>query len=507
MANKLFTTRGSEAILTELFHWTKIEYAALARIAIALSIKQSASRVNIEKDETGKEFNRYSLAGSYDIFLKSILSLVHGRQLTDEEYFSTYMKSHLDDGCTILNRLWKESEASVDQFLAKISAAAPSVQPEIYHGRVPRFEITVGHDQLTNEPVVLRLNDTRQHANPHLSIMGKPGTGKTQSLLKILADIRTHSNFETNFIFFDYKGDVASNQTFVEATQSQVFSLPRDVLPINPFVLPNYDPKQVKFSAEEKAESFASFDRHIGPVQKGNLSRAIEQAYEARRQSGAEPYPDFHEINQQVRLQYEDGDEDTLTEVLRRLTGFGLFWDHQSSQELYDTLHDKTFIVDLSKLPALKELVAYLIIERFYREMSALPDSEVGDETFRQIRTILVIDEAHNYLGQKNPFLQKIVREGRSKGIGVFFASQSPNDYNQKDFNFQELLEFVLIFQCEGVSATAIQNLLGCPQSVARELQQDIAKLKPFSVVTKPSVGARSNYVEFIATPFRKAYS
>ncbi len=139
--------------------------------------------------------------------------------------------------------------------------------------------------------------------------------------------------------------------------------------------------------------------------------------------------------------------------------------------------------------------------------MSSLPDSEVGDETFRQIRTILVIDEAHNYLGQKNPFLQKIVREGRSKGIGVFFASQSPNDYNQKDFNFQELLEFVLIFQCEGVSASAIQNLVGCSQTVARELQQDIAKLKPFAVVTKPSVGARSNYVEFTATPFHKAYS
>ena len=507
MANKLFTTRGSEEILTELFHWTKIEYAALARIAIALSVKQSASRVQIEKDETGKEFNRYSLAGSYDIFLKSILSVVHGRQLSDEEYFSTYMKSHLDDGCAILNRLWKESEASVDQFLAKISAVAPSTQTEIYRGRVPRLEITVGVEQLTNEPVVLRLNDTRKHANPHLSIMGKPGTGKTQSLLKILADIRNHSNFETNFIFLDYKGDVSLNETFIAATQAQVFSLPRDVLPINPFVLPSYDPMQVKFSAEEKAESFASFDRGLGPLQKGKFSRAVEQAYEARRQAGSEPYPDFRDINQQVRSQYEEGDEDKLTEILRRLTDFGLFWDHQSSQELYDTLHDKTFIVDLSKLPALKELVAYLIIERFYREMSSLPDSEVGEETFRQIRTILVIDEAHNYLGQKNQFLQKIVREGRSKGIGVFFASQSPNDYNQDDFNFQELLEFVLIFQCEGVSARAIQNLVGCPQSVARDLQQDIARLQPGHVVTKPSVGARSNYVEFTATPFYKAYS
>ena len=131
------------------------------------------------------------------------------------------------------------------------------------------------------------------------------------------------------------------NETFIAATQAQVFSLPRDVLPINPFVLPSYDPMQVKFSAEEKAESFASFDRGLGPLQKGKFSRAVEQAYEARRQAGSEPYPDFRDINQQVRSQYEEGDEDKLTEILRRLTDFGLFWDHQSSQELYDTLHDK----------------------------------------------------------------------------------------------------------------------------------------------------------------------
>ena len=49
----------------------------------------------------------------------------------------------------------------------------------------------------------------------------------------------------------------------------------------------------------------------------------------------------------------------------------------------------------------------------------------------------------HHHNGQRNIFLQRIIREGRSKGIVVFFASQSPNDYQQKFFNFQELLEFV----------------------------------------------------------------
>jgi len=152
----------------------------------------------------------------------------------------------------------------------------------------------------------------------------------------------------------------------------------------------------------------------------------------------------------------------------------------------------------------LKELVVYLVIERLYKEMAALPDSETK-EGRRALRTILVIDEAHNYLAQRNPFLQKIIREGRSKGVVVFFASQSPNDYSQKFFDFKELLEFSFIFQCEGVSATAVQELLGCSSKTARELQVELARLRPFQVVSK-SLTDDSEFTRFRADPFFKAY-
>ena len=68
------------------------------------------------------------------------------------------------------------------------------------------------------------------------------------------------------------------------------------------------------------------------------------------------------------------------------------------------------------------------------------------------------------------------VRNVGSKGVVVFFASQSPNDYQQKFFNFQELLEFAYLFQCEGVSASAIQDILGCSTKTARDLQVEVAR-------------------------------
>jgi hypothetical protein len=156
-------------------------------------------------------------------------------------------------------------------------------------------------------------------------------------------------------------------------------------------------------------------------------------------------------------------------------------------------------------MPVLKELVAYLVIERLYKEMAAMPDSPVQD-AMRAIRSILVIDEAHNYLGQKNPFLQRIIREGRSKGIVVFFASQSPSDYQQDFFNFQELLEFAFVFQCDGVTKPSVQKILGCSSSTASDLQTEIARLEPWQVIAK-SPGKTEEFVKFTAEAFWKIYS
>jgi DNA sulfur modification protein DndE len=136
--------------------------------------------------------------------------------------------------------------------------------------------------------------------------------------------------------------------------------------------------------------------------------------------------------------------------------------------------------------------------------MAALPDSPIENNR-RTIRSILVIDEAHNYLGQKNIFLERIIREGRSKGIVVFFASQSPNDYQQKFFNFQELLEFAYIFQCDGVSTNSVQDILGCNKKTAKDLQTEIARLEPFQVISR-SFEKSEDYMKFKAEAFYQNY-
>jgi type IV secretory pathway VirB4 component len=241
-------------------------------------------------------------------------------------------------------------------------------------------------------------------------------------------------------------------------------------------------------------------------VQKGALTEGIRAAY-AKRAGSSTPYPDFHDVYQIVSLMYEEDNkkDDSLIEVLRDLADFDLFWKHGSDLSPINRLSSRTMLIDVHAMPVLKELVAYLVIERLYKEMALLPDSPVK-EGRRTIRTILVIDEAHNYLDQKNIFLQRIIREGRSKGIVVFFASQSPNDYQQKFFNFQELLEFAFIFQCEGVAAGSIQDILGCSAKTAKDLQTEIARLEPWQVVTR-SPEKTEEFVKVTAEAFYRCYA
>ena len=509
MADRLYTSSEADEILSALRFETKLEKATLARIAFTLSLVKDGAGVAPSASFSGGEMKRPTFIGEDEVFLHTLIAHAYGkRDFSEDEFFSnrSVIKNHIDSGATWLAQLFQETGRSGEALIRRL------VDEVEFAGRREQLgsglDIFIGRTLLQRAELVMELNNTARHANSHLAIMGKPGVGKTQFLLKILTDIRIQSNYQTHLIYFDYKGDVVDNVRFLELARVQPFRLLQggQSLPINPFILPAYDEQTINVSAREKAESFASINSKLGVVQKGALTEAIRAAY-AKRAGSAAPYPDFPDVLQVAAAGYEeDGKkDDSLIEILRDLSDFDLFWSHGSEGAPMDRVANRTMLIDVHAMPVLKELVAYLVIERLYKEMATLPDSPVI-EGKRTIRTILVIDEAHNYLGQKNMFLQRIIREGRSKGIVVFFASQSPNDYQQKFFNFQELLEFAFIFQCDGVAGASVQDILGCNAKTARDLQTEIARLEPWQVIAR-SEEKTEEFVKFTAEAFYKTYS
>ncbi|MGA7651060.1 MAG: DndE family protein [Terracidiphilus sp.] len=509
MADRLYTSNEADEVLSALRFETKLEKAVLARIAFALSLVKDGANVPPSPSFGGAEMKRPTFIGEDEVFLRTLIAHTYGkREIGEDEFFSnrSIVKNHIDNGTALLAQMFQESGRTGDGLIHRL------VDEVEFAGRREHLgsglDIFIGRTLLQRNELVMELNNTAKHANSHLAIMGKPGVGKTQFLLKILTDIRIQSNYQTNFIYFDYKGDVVENARFQELARVQPFRLLQggQSLPINPFILPSYDEQTINVSAREKSESFASINSKLGVVQKGALTEAIRAAY-AKRAGSAAPYPDFPDVLEIATAAYEEAGkrDDSLIEVLRDLSEFDLFWRHGSEAAPLDRMSNRTMLIDVHAMPVLKELVAYLVIERLYKEMATLPDSPVI-EGRRTIRTILVIDEAHNYLGQKNIFLQRIIREGRSKGMVVFFASQSPNDYQQKFFNFQELLEFAYIFQCDGVAAGSVQDILGCSAKTAKDLQTEIARMEPWQVITRGQ-GNTEEFVKFTAESFYKSFA
>jgi len=509
MADRLYTSSDADEVLSALRYETKLEKAVLARIAFALSLTREGVNVAQSLNFSGGELKRPTFIGEDEVFIRSLISFTYSRhEISEEDFYSnrSIIKNHIDSGAAILLQLFQECGKSADGLLSKLANEVEFASRKEALGQ--GLDIFIGKTLLDRKDLIMELNDTVKHANSHLAIMGKPGVGKTQFLLKILSDIRIQSNFQTHFIYFDYKGDVVENTRFIELTKAQPFRLLQgsQSLPINPFVLPVYDEQAINVSAREKSESFASINSKLGVVQKGSLTDAIRASYALRKDSPT-PFPDFHDVLQIVVSAYEaDGKkDDSLIEILRDLATFDLFWKHGNETPPIERLSNRTLLIDLHAMPVLKELVAYLVIERLYKEMSVLLDSPIKDNK-RMVRTILVIDEAHNYLSQKNPFLQRIIREGRSKGIVVFFASQSPSDYQQDFFNFQELLEFAYIFQCDGFTASAVQKILGCSNKTAHDLQTEIARLEPGQAIIR-SQEKTEEFVKFTAEMFYRSYS
>ncbi len=508
MADRLYTSSEADEVLSALRFETKLEKAVLARIAFVISLTKVGTGVEKSLKFDGSEMKRPTFIGNDEIFIRSLISYVYNKsEISEEELYSnkSIIKNHIDNGCHYLSELFIECGKDSGRLLSKLTELVEFSGRRELKGR--GLNIFIGKTLLQKSDLFMELNNTKIHANSHLAIAGKPGVGKTQFLLKILTDIRLGSNFQTNFIYFDYKGDVVGNEKFIDTAKVQSYQLLHEgtSLPVNPFILPAYDEQTINVSAREKAESFASINSKLGVVQKGALTEAIRASY-AKRMDSAAPYPDFQDVLEIATAMYEEDNkkDDSLIEVLRDLADFDLFWKHGSENPPIDRLTTRTLLIDIHIMLVLKELVAYLVIERIYKEMALLPDSPVEDGQ-RTIRTILVIDEAHNYLSQKNIFLQRIIREGRSKGIVVFFASQSPNDYQQKFFNFQELLEFAFVFQCEGVSAKSIQDILGCSNKTSKDLQTEIARLEPWQVVSRSNIKTEE-FTKFIAEAFYKNF-
>lgn len=435
----------------------------------------------------------FSGGTDYPPLFRALIVQRHGRALTDEEFLQL-LKAHVDHGFDLIRNETSgfKSEDDYVDYLVELTRTGLEQRTQ---EAAPVIETTPAFGGLLNLQIGLNAETEREFSvefnrqtNNYLAVTGKPGSGKTQFVKDLLAQIRLQSEFKVNFVFFDYaKGDVADDADFVAATQADVVGLPEESLPVNPFSRVNVDSETaVKVAAQEFADLIRDVERRLGTVQAQLLYDAILRGFEAMRGENP-PFPDFEIVRQEIEYDYTANNRklDTLTEIMRQLTDFQIF-ARARSQNLWSNLTDKTVIVDLHGLTVLRELTVCLVLTALHRELMAMPDSAVADGV-REMRTIIVIDEAHHFLKDKkrNAILERLIREIRSKGASVFLMSQSPDDYDQDNFDFTELLEFIFLLQSNAGATKFLQNAFGVSAQEAKSLSAEVANLPTANAIGK----------------------
>lgn len=468
-----------------------------ARIALALSIEKG-KKFSINENvlpQNGREYTPTSnifgrLLNDQDNFIiyKAIFDQHYQYELSYSDFIKHY-KLHLKDGL----ETWKKELDACNitkgehiALLIKPLRKGLSLRSNTVHfstnvNKISQKEyqellsFEIGNTE-NGDPIVININDLREFDNRNIAIAGMAGSGKTQLIKDVLYQISKNSNHELKFIFFDYKGEGNPNQLkpFLDATQAQFVDIVNDGgLDFNPFMSINLEERQRPFSVRAFVDTVSTFVPRMGVSQENILITLINDLLD--RKNGA--YPTVAELFEDLESYYEENNirQDTLYSVIRDLSTNIFNCDPNNPSLLDNSLY-------LNLPPALsdtlRQLVVFLLLRYFNSYFSSTNDCEPKDYIF-PLRYVIVIDEAHIYLKNKNArkALEDLLRLLRSKGVIVVMLSQGVEDYKTKDFDFASQVKLPICLNIQNKDYKYITNFLGTPTSKYK-LETEIKKLE-----------------------------
>jgi DNA sulfur modification protein DndE len=468
------------------------------RIAFAYSIHTN-KRFDLLNDaipkSDGREFrDAKGLFGSiindvsnFPIY-KSILD-THYKSNLFEDDFAKLFKLHLDHGLSLLEKDLSKTDITTGGHISLlmklvkngldlqkdstliINANKSRLNPKEYNEPV---SFIIGCTE-NDEDIVVRINDLSEFDNRNIAIAGMAGSGKTQLIKDILYQISLNTNKQLSFIFFDYKGEGNSEQLkpFLEKTDCEFINILNDGFNFNPLISINLNDgeRQKTFSIKAFVDTVATFVPNMGVSQKNILQTVITNLIDDKSNT----HPSMSELFEAIDNYYVTTKTrpDTLYAAIRDLSS-GLF-----SENISENIIEKSIYLNLPPTisDTLRQLCVFLLLRYFNFYFSSTNDTE-PNENIMPLRYIIVIDEAHIYLKNKNArkALEDLLRLLRSKGVIVVMLSQGVEDYKTKEFDFASQVKLPICLNVQNKDPKIIKTFIGTPRS-EHKLVNEINKL------------------------------
>ena len=103
------TSKRTQEIYEALGVREHLQPFALAKISLALAIKNKYKFDGTNADSNGLDLNRQTITGDYDLLYKKLIEMNEGKSIPEEEYFPNYVKAYMDQGAIMLEQEYKYS--------------------------------------------------------------------------------------------------------------------------------------------------------------------------------------------------------------------------------------------------------------------------------------------------------------------------------------------------------------------------------------------------------------
>ena len=158
--------------------------------------------------------------------------------------------------------------------------------------------------------------------------------------------------------------------------------------------------------------------------------------------------------------------------------------DNSNCVSLFEWLNSVR-VIDLTLYPDdTKKVIVSLILDLFYAEMRQLGGSKQEDG-YRELRAMIMVDEAHQFLKKDFNSFRSIISEGRMFGVGMILSTQNISDFKTAQEDYSQFILSWVIHHVNSISKAEIASIFGASDPNGERYMDFINKAKLFESVCK----------------------
>jgi hypothetical protein len=345
-------------------------------------------------------------------------------------------------------------------------AAAGAPGATVLSGEDRGIVFQVGQDLASHSPLEYWPSNTAM-TNMNVGVFGDPGTGKTQLCLALLYQLHQGSlaaqGHGLTGLVLDPKNDYGrpEKRIFQEAIAARVIEplhIPIDVIGLRPEMTP--------VERRQRIQSFVDLlstvmGRGVGQVQRQLLFEAVDAL--VQRHNRAPTMVEMRDAYRNAR----NNRADVVSSLLGDFVNNEVFVSDPSKFVTMSELISKELVIvnlrPLQARPDLLKQVMAILVNQYFDSMLRMPipgfRRGMDGIDLRQLKSVLLIDEAHLVMRLRFQQLEDILLQGRESGISVILSSQFPDHFTHADMNYAMSLRTWFMHRVPALSPAALRRL------------------------------------------------